>query len=623
MLFRVLTALPRRAVCMLIAVTIVGSVLCCTDFDQGVCGAKALAAAPASGGKEAEKSADVVSFTALHDMNTLDGWTAGGGTKGLVLQADGKGGKAIAFTKTGAKEDWVRASLDLGRPWDLYNYDRFHCRVYISDPASIEHISFWLGEHRRWSGGYLLSPAGPWQKGWNSVSANLMEFARHGKRPGWRKIRYFSMEIRVKKPTQTTGKVLLGDVRLRRRRQNNVVKASGLEPKEAPYVKVDGRPFFPVGVYGMPHDAPDDEWREVASLGINLVTSDKLMLTIPQWRAFLDKAHKHGIKAAVGLIYPAKDVWNAWWATDLNEKTFRNVATPAQKKKFLRKIVNALKDHPALLCWDTVDEISQYGVAVEGLLAGYEFVKKLDPKHPVWLNHPSSVISKRKLVHYNQIADIISVDIYPVPVEGGWSNLPDKTISSVGAYTELMKESVGNRKPVWMVLQSYKLNPDECPTGRFPNLGEFRFMTYDAIVSGTKGLVYFMYLRRKAPMPRWTAPAIPYTPEFWVAMKSVLLEMKELQPALVSPDVRPGLKITSADGNVRSVKGLLKKVKSVSYLICINRSAKPAKGVLIGLPGERIGKSSVLFEGRWATVKGGKIVDDFEGYGVHVYCVGK
>ena len=95
------------------------------------------------------------------------------------------------------------------------------------------------------------------------------------------------------------------------------------------------------------------------------------------------------------------------------------------------------------------------------------------------------------------------------------------------------------KMPVWMTLQiawSGVIKPGK--TLRFPTFAEERFMTYQAIINGARGLIYF-----GGHIPKAMAPedaALGWNWRFWKrVLRPVIEEIGEkspLQPALVAPD---------------------------------------------------------------------------------------
>ena len=107
---------------------------------------------------------------------------------------------------------------------------------------------------------------------------------------------------------------------------------------------------------------------------------------------------------------------------------------------------------------------------------------------------PRSTVAQ--LAPYRPAFDITGADIFPIAYPPGeHSDLPNKDISVVGDVTRKMVRAAGG-KPVWMTLQiawsgtvTSARKPNVVP--RFPTLHELRFMAYQAIVCGARGLMFF------------------------------------------------------------------------------------------------------------------------------------
>ena len=122
-------------------------------------------------------------------------------------------------------------------------------------------------------------------------------------------------------------------------------------------------------------------------------------------------------------------------------------------------------------------------------------LKALDPQHPlVIIQAPRSTVAQ--LAPYRPAFDITGADIFPIAYPPGeHSDLGNKDISVVGDVTRKMVRAAGG-KPVWMTLQiawsgtvTSARKPNVVP--RFPTRHELRFMAYQAIVAGARGLMFF------------------------------------------------------------------------------------------------------------------------------------
>src|SRR6184192_1707155 len=110
-----------------------------------------------------------------------------------------------------------------------------------------------------------------------------------------------------------------------------------------------------------------------------------------------------------------------------------------------------------------------------------------------------------------------------------------------------MMEVAENKKPVCMVLQiAWSGVIKEGKTLRFPTFAEERFMTYQAIINGSRGLLYFGGHIGKACTAEDAKLGWNWT--FWNrVLRPVVEEIGEkspLYPALVAPDSQRKLSMT-------------------------------------------------------------------------------
>ncbi len=208
----------------------------------------------------------------------------------------------------------------------------------------------------------------------------------------------------------------------------------------------------------------------------------------------------------------------------------------------------------------------------EGMREGYKALRERDPAHPVWMNHaPRNTIED--LSYFNQGADIVGCDIYPVPETRHirHSDLANRTLGSVGAYTKRMQASAPG-KPVWMVLQGtgwgdfgVESGDDERAAMRRPRKDETRFMAYDAIVHGARGILY------------WGAQFVEKDSDFWNELLEVTAELKDLQPVLTAPDgAAPEITLGPTSGSVdRSIAVLTKSAPDGDWYFLVNEWEGP------------------------------------------------
>ena len=318
---------------------------------------------------------------------------------------------------------------------------------------------------------------------------------------------------------------------------NSTSKTDKVKP-----VVIDGKPRFVIGCYHNPNNPAG--LKELADNGFNLV------------RASASKRSLDMIEDA-GLY--------AWINTGQN---IDFSADKEKRKEKLKEFILKFKDHPALAVWEVPDEalwsISYprmdkifYGkdwskesqdsilrvlsAAIQkkatGFTEGCSYLKSIDPEHPIWMNHaPRNTHEQLRL--FSKPADIIGCDIYP-GYKGvhGHNELHCYRMSSVGAYTDLMQKAAPG-KPVWMVLQAFSwqplgknANPEKLDPKRFPTYKHSRFMAWDAILHGAKGILY------------WGSFKVSSKSLFWHSILGVTREISALEPFLIEKDLKHKIKI--------------------------------------------------------------------------------
>lgn len=302
----------------------------------------------------------------------------------------------------------------------------------------------------------------------------------------------------------------------------------------------------------------------------------------------------------------------------LNLREAAAAKTP-QSEALLRRIITTFRDHPGLGCYKGEDEPEWGKAKLEPLQRAYDLVRELDPHHPVVLiQAPRGEMEN--LRRYNAVGDIVGFDIYPIGYPPGANSqfvATNHEISMVGDYTRRAVELAAGRKGVWMTLQiawSGVVKPGK--TLRFPTFPEERFMAYQAIINGARGLMFF-----GGALPGALAPADRARGWNWRFWNRVLRPVVEeigsrspLYPALLAPE--SGIPIRVQGGGVEFC---VREVGSEIFLLACKRDSTTELVHFSGLPVAR-GAAEVLFEEpRVADVKDGTLSDWFGPFEVHVY----
>ena len=352
-------------------------------------------------------------------------------------------------------------------------------------------------------------------------------------------------------------------------------------PRDDLTLMVQGQPFFPLGIYEAP--VTQKMLDEFTAAGFNTVRAHAGSAIA--LKLILDRLDQVGLKA-----------WVSWGhGLELSENA-------EKRKQRLRDVVARVREHPALLVWETVDEPAWGARSAGALLEGYEFLRQLDPHHPIWMNHaPRNHIAT--LAYYNRAADIAGCDIYPVPEPTNHTNLPNRTLSSVGDETDKNRSAVNDEKPIFMVLQGFAwraLRRRDDPQAVYPTFHQQRYMAYNAIVHGARGLLY------------WGTHYTPKPSQAWSDLKTIVHELRQLTAILVARAPKTSLQVTSDTG---SVEALVRQVGDETFLVCVNNESRAANASVANLPkGLR-----VLYEpGRRLDVRAGRTELSLPGYGVVV-----
>ncbi|MBQ7032423.1 MAG: carbohydrate binding domain-containing protein [Clostridia bacterium] len=215
---------------------------------------------------------------------------------------------------------------------------------------------------------------------------------------------------------------------------------------------VDGEIFRPVFAYHVNMDMYDD----CAAAGINVVQGENF--TGPAgYIDLLDKAHAAGITMLVPLYRSIKPAGHPDNAANTKE------------------VVAAIKDHPALFGYMVIDEpFFNLEEPEEHLENSYKIIREIDKVHPTYIMENQNFIGSVKY------CDILGVDIYP--------NDKEKSTTYIAEMTRSIMHSTEYRKPVWVLLQTFRHVPYY---DYFPTSDELRSGIYQSYFCGAKAVGYY------------------------------------------------------------------------------------------------------------------------------------
>lgn len=390
---------------------------------------------------------------------------------------------------------------------------------------------------------------------------------------------------------------------------------------------VDGERCFILGLY---QNATDDDFaKEAAEAGFNLIRSNanqeeldraekngmKCWIPVGGWDVESDQ-QKENLKNTINAYKshpalaiwegPDEILWNAWWhrwnralkrRDDVNQ-ALQKYEGPEETQKQLKQWklewdrfrssgryaqADAIEDkmRKAMKLNIPDEKLSEWYTHIPSLMErlreGTSIVRDCDPNHAVWFNHaPRNTMSQ--LNGFEDVADIIGCDIYPVPFgRTGHSDLHEKTIAAVGAYTRRMADAAPG-KAVWMVLQGFGWDDlsESVPKEKQPRptYDETRFMAYDAIVNGAQGILY------------WGTFAPEPNSQLWKDIKKVVLELSRLQPFLSAKKPEHQITLKEHPRYGSSEKGIVwldKETKDEVAIFVVNEGDESIAFDLLGL----------------------------------------
>lgn len=350
---------------------------------------------------------------------------------------------------------------------------------------------------------------------------------------------------------------------------------------------VGGKRVFPIGLSDPPpvgSTAPASglpAWAEIAAAGVSFLRNYTVWTAAGVGEQLLavgdelDAAQHHGLQLWLALA---------------------GVDSDLSRRAVLDEVVNTVKGHPGLGAWKGVDEPALGRVPAAGCVAVYQHLRALDPDHPVAIieaprgpaptpHGATTPLTMAAVRPYAAACDIHGVDIYPVSAPPGAhaGGPPVNTdISVVGDMTRILARAT-NRKAIWTTLQiawSGVLPPHPVV---FPTLHQARFMAYDAVIAGARGLFFFggqfkqvMSAADRRRGWNWT---------YWQhVQRPLLVELTDAAhtAALLAPIAAHPVRASVADISLS-----VREAGGFHYLIAVRRSATATGKVRFsGLPAQ-------------------------------------
>ncbi len=286
---------------------------------------------------------------------------------------------------------------------------------------------------------------------------------------------------------------------------------------------LQGKPFFPIGLYHVNHT--DAEYAMIEANGFNAIEGS-FTTNVEQFRRTLDLALKHHLAVDAPLF--------------ANKQVSENLEASIAK-------IRETGSHPALLSWKILDEpdADQNAPLREQARQEYRILKRLNPARPLEL----TLSQDDTLAYWSDYCDLVQIDRYPAP---------DKPLTEVSRFGDLAARS---KKP-WTFVVQCGWTPD---LKTQPTFEQARCMVYLALIAGAKGI--YWYSRQEEDWDLTTSP-------LWPRLKEINAEIASLSEPLLS-----GTDVAGFLCDAPQVRFVAKRYGSRIYLLATNPGQTPVNAV--------------------------------------------
>ena len=350
------------------------------------------------------------------------------------------------------------------------------------------------------------------------------------------------------------------------------------------FVLVDGKPFFPIGLYAVwkrefNGNNIDKAFKDLKAAGFNFAHTYNASRNA-DFAEFLNTADKYGFKL---WITPGSDMIN----------------------NIIRE-----RHHPSILAWYIGDDTHTY-FSPEDVRRNHDICHSLDNAH---LTTQADGTGPRGASHYEafiESTDSFMPEIYPVREDKPDAKEVPTVIRDMKTIFDDLSRNGSPVKTIWAIIQHF----DGWGWKRFPSFDELRAMSYLSIIHGAHGITWYTYGGYNQNH------GVTSTPEHWREITTVAGELSSIHDQLCSRHAKEQPAVTILEGpktdglDYPSVTCLLKDNDGPKILLACNSSTGDVKAVM-DVKGFKTAK--VLFEDRMLDCANG-LKDDFKPFAVHVY----
>ncbi|MEZ2249167.1 hypothetical protein [Microcoleus sp.] len=335
---------------------------------------------------------------------------------------------------------------------------------------------------------------------------------------------------------------------------------------------IDNKPFFPFGFYHVSWESTAQErklaLRDMAAAGFNTIHASATNLD--DYGEFLDEAERLGV----------------YVLTEQNSIGLLN-------------LINAFKQKPAVLGWSIADDVDNGKWSVDNLLKSHQQAKTADPNHITYISGYSN-----KLKQFANCSDVIARQSYPIK----WRK-PEELPATYSDISNARAAAAKFNRSTYANLQTYNWDSQHSKKydgSQAPSFQELRNMTYQALLAGTKGILYYTYHDSS-----WH---LPENQKLWEGVKSLVPELKSISPLLLDGDFK------IIDTKMSNIVAGIWTNKNQGVAVVVNSDYGKPRSVALELP-IAVREVRSMFQNRPAgmAVKEGKLFGSIAPLDVHVY----
>jgi hypothetical protein len=370
-------------------------------------------------------------------------------------------------------------------------------------------------------------------------------------------------------------------------------------------ILVDGEKVFLIGLSAPPPLGGTTPWGtdsldEVVAAGVNLVKAGPIrarwtLAQLAEARRWNEAAARRGIHTWVNLRELAR-------------------AMPgSEEEALLAQVVSTLRGDAGLGFWKGADEPFFAGWPAPSLAHAFELTKSFDPDH-LQVIIQAARGGAADLAPYSSVTNVHGVDVYPVRYVDA---APD--LHRVGRWVRRIASVTPSHAVVATLQICFSGSDDPRGSGGYvlPTRKQERYMVYDAILNGARGLNFFngaapQCLGRRDAEAGWN-----WT--FWrTVLRRLVLEVGPKSPlyrALLAPGAGLSLRVSDR----RGMQVITRRVGFRDlWVVAARHGAGRAVVRFGGLP-SWVTQGTVYQEQRRVAARGGAFADVFSRWAVHVY----